>query len=295
VYSDAFVRAAENTQSRWRLVKTAAVRLALLAGGMFALLIALQLGVHALGRLAPVRIKPTVQVILELAACALLILAYRRAVRLIEHRVATEIAFSKSAGWFFPGAILGFAIFCVLYLILWATGVAHYSGLGEWTGVAVPGAAALAAAVGEEIVFRGALFRILDERWGSTVATLVSAAIFGLLHALNPGATLVSTMAIALEAGVLLAAAYAAARTLWLPIGLHFGWNFTEGGIFGAAVSGGRSKSVFEFALRGPDVYTGGTFGPEASVWAVAVGLATSALLIWAAVRLGRWRPFRRA
>jgi membrane protease YdiL (CAAX protease family) len=71
------------------------------------------------------------------------------------------------------------------------------------------------------------------------IALLVSAAVFGRVHAGNPGASWVSSLSIALESGVLLGLAYAATRSLWLPIGLHFGWNFTAGGIFGAAVSGG--------------------------------------------------------
>jgi membrane protease YdiL (CAAX protease family) len=260
---------------------------------MLALLIALQLGVRALAHIVPARTKTVVLSMSELAACGVMILAYRISVRRLEHRVAAEIAFSKSAWLFLPGVILGLAIFSVVYAILWSIGIAHYKGFGQWAGVVAAGAAALAAAVGEEIVFRGAIFRIVDERLGSTAALLVSAMVFGLLHAMNPGATLLSTTAIALEAGVLLAAAYAATRTLWLPIGIHFGWNFTEGGIFGAAVSGGRSKGLLVFPLRGPAVYTGGAFGPEASVWAVAVCLATSALLIWAAIRLQHWRPLR--
>jgi membrane protease YdiL (CAAX protease family) len=275
------------------LAKSAVVRLILLAGGMLALLIALQLGVRALAHIVPARTKTVVLSMSELAACGVMILAYRISVRRLEHRVAAEIAFSKSAWLFLPGVILGLAIFSVVYAILWSIGIAHYEGFGQWAGVVAAGAAALAAAVGEEIVFRGAIFRIVDERLGSTAALLVSAMVFGLLHAMNPGATLLSTTAIALEAGVLLAAAYAATRTLWLPIGIHFGWNFTEGGIFGAAVSGGRSKGLLVFPLRGPAVYTGGAFGPEASVWAVAVCLATSALLIWAAIRLQHWRPLR--
>jgi hypothetical protein len=118
--------------------------------------------------------------------------------------------------------------------------------------------------------------------------------LFGLLHAANPGATPVSTVAIALEAGALLGVAYSASGSLWLPIGLHSGWNFTEGGVFGTAVSGGQSHGLIESVLSGPTLVTGGTFGPEASVIAVAVCLAATAVAgVWT-VRHGRWRPWRR-
>src|SRR5262249_39839900 len=119
-------------------------------------------------------------------------------------------------------------------------------------------------------------------------------SVFGLLHAANPGATVVSTVAIALEAGALLGMAYAASRSLWLPIGLHFGWNFTEGGLFGAAVSGGHSQGVINSTIAGPALVTGGLFGPEASVIAVAVCLFATVVLSVSAVRRGRWRPWRR-
>jgi hypothetical protein len=81
----------------------------------------------------------------------------------------------------------------------------------------------------------------------------------------------------------------------WLPIGLHFGWNLTEGGIFGAAVSGGQYTGVIVAPLSGPPFITGGAFGPEASIAAVAVSLGASAVLAWFAIRTGAWRRWRRA
>jgi hypothetical protein len=95
----------------------------------------------------------------------------------------------------------------------------------------------------------------------------------------NSGATTVSTVAIALEAGVLLGAAYAACGSLWLPIGLHFGWNFTEGGVFGVAVSGRKAGAgIVNMPLSGSALWTGGQFGPEASLVAVAVCLVAGCL-----------------
>ena len=135
-------------------------------------------------------------------------------------------------------------------------------------------AIAIEAAVGEEIVLRGVVYRRLEERLGAALALLVSASVFGLMHAGNPGANWVSTLAIALESGLLLGLAYAATRSLWLPIGLHFGWGFTEGGIFGAAVSGGKYSGLIDAPLAGPPWVTGGAFGPEASVAALVISLA---------------------
>jgi uncharacterized protein len=175
---------------------------------------------------------------------------------------------------------------------LWAAGFARYDGAHASALALSSLGSAAAAGVGEEIVFRGALFRILEERLGTLVALIISALLFGAIHGVNHGATLVSTTAIALEAGVMLALAYAAVRSLWFPIGLHLGWNFTEGGIFSAAVSGNHAHGLFSFPLSGPELITGGEFGPEASLVSVAICLCAAVALGVATVRTGRWRKF---
>jgi uncharacterized protein len=269
------------------------LRIVLLAVGTFLLLIALQVGAHVLTAAVSTSWKLSVFVAVELSACVLMIVAYRVGVRLLERRVASEIVVAGKIWLFLPGAVLGLAIFAVVFAILWGAGIAQYEGPGQVGGVVRGCAAALAAAVGEEIVFRGAVFRSINDRFGTTAALAFSAGLFGLLHMANPGATLLSTTAIALESGVLLGAAFASARSLWLPIGIHFGWNFTEGSIFGAAVSGGKSPGFFKFSLNGPDFFTGGAFGPEASVIAVVACLAVSVIFIWWAIRHRRWLPFQ--
>jgi hypothetical protein len=108
----------------------------------------------------------------------------------------------------------------------------------------------------------------------------MSAALFGLLHAGAAGASIFSTVAIALEAGILLAAAFMITRRLWLPIGLHAAWNFTEGTVFGASVSGGDVRGVLSSRFEGSDLLTGGAFGPEASLVAVIVCLIASAAMV---------------
>lgn len=91
------------------------------------------------------------------------------------------------------------------------------------------------------------------------------------MHLLNPNATLVAAVAITLEAGVRLAAACLLTGRLWLSMGVHFAWNFTQGGIFGAAVSGQASTGLLRSLLQGPALLTGGDFGAEASAVAVVV------------------------
>jgi CAAX protease family protein len=220
-----------------------------------------------------------------------MIIIYRLVIRRIEGRTASELGASGALTGLIGGIVLGALLFVSVYAVLVLEGFAHIGGVSTPAGLETAVAIAIASAVGEEIVFRGVFFRIFEEGFGTLAAIVVSSALFGLLHALNHGATWWSTAAIALEAGALLGAAYAASRTLWLPIGLHFGWNFTEGGVFGAAVSGRPSHGLIENTISGPALWTGGMFGPEASIVAVAIGLlAALALLVTAGMR-GEWKP----
>ena len=219
--------------------------------------------------------------------------AYRLVVRLAEGRSARELALPGAPALLGAGVIVGLGLFAAVYAVLGATGHLTFRGPAGTAGLSAAVGLNALAAVGEEIILRGAVFRVLEDGFGTLVALVLSAALFGLLHGANPGATATSTMAIALEAGVLLGLAYAATRSLWLPIGLHFGWNFTEGGVFGAAVSGMTAHGLLRFDVTGPDLVTGGAFGPEASIVAVVVCLAAAVAFGVAAARRGRWQPAR--
>lgn len=224
----------------------------------------------------------------NLAAAAAAWAAYAVYVRVVERRQVSELGAAGAGVEVGLGLAAGALLFGLVFLALWLLGAASL-GPGEgWGALSGHIAAALAAAVTEEIIFRGVLFRILSSWAGDAIALAVSAGLFGAVHAFNDGATAVSTLAIALEAGVLLVAAYLVTRRLWLPIGLHAGWNFTEGGLFGASVSGGRAHGLLASRFDGPDLLTGGRFGPEASVVAVVLCLAAAIALFALARRRGR-------
>jgi uncharacterized protein len=265
-------------------------RTILFAVALIALYIALQgLTGFALHWAGPSARLPTL-LAMELITCAIMVIAYRVLVRLIERRGASELAFDASTAFASRGVLFGAALFCAVYAVLWASGSAHYLGFDGLGGVTFAFGISIAAAFGEEIIVRGGIFRVIEEGFGTLAALIFSASLFGALHAVNNGATLVSTVSIALEAGVLLGLAYTATRTLWFPIGIHFGWNFTEGGIFGATVSGFKMPGMLNFPLSGPELLTGGAFGPEASVVAVVVCLMGSALVATWAIRSRRWK-----
>lgn len=263
---------------------------------LFVVLAAADLACQLLGAVllhrVPAFLRDAVRLGSALFLSVVMIAAYRGLVRFSERRSPDELGRRQAARGLAVGVAAGFGLFAAVCAILWALGAVEFQGFDGMSGLGLALATAIAAAVGEEIVFRGVLFRLLEDSLGTTVALILSAAAFGLLHAGNPGATWVSTAAIALESGVLMGLAYSASRTLWLPIGLHFGWNFTEGGIFGAAVSGRHYSGAIVAPLSGPPLITGGEFGPEASVVAVAVSLGASAALAWWCLRARAWRPW---
>jgi membrane protease YdiL (CAAX protease family) len=220
------------------------------------------------------------------------IAAYLLLVRAFERRWPKELAPLRGTPLLLGGLAAGLAVFVALYAVFWGLGLAHSMRFAGFAGVASFAGMAIGSGIGEELLFRGGVFRILEDSFGTTVALVLSGALFGALHLTNPHASLFSAAAIALEAGVLLGAAYAATRSLWLPIGIHIGWNFTEGGVFGAAVSGnGAGRGMLDVPLSGPPLLTGGEFGPEASVIAIAVCSLLGLYFVVLTIRRHRWVP----
>ena len=136
----------------------------------------------------------------------------------------------------------------------------------------------LLVGVVEEVVFRGILFRLITDKWNIAVGLTTSSLLFGLAHLGNPGATLWAALAITLASGCLFGMAYAYHQTIWVPIGMHWAWNYLEGGVFGCAVSGTPLdyRPLITPGISGSDILTGGAFGPEASIICVALGIVLS-------------------
>ena len=226
-----------------------------------------------------------------LAVCALLtVFAVKR---LIERRKPAAIGLNLRRfviDWL-KGAGVGAAYLGASVGILALLGGYRISGVA-FAGQALAGGLLLHFFVGvfEETLFRGILFRFLEEGFGSWIALTLTALFFGLSHWGNPNATVWSAAAIALEAGLLFGAVYMATRSLWIVMGLHTAWNFLQGTIFGVAVSGNGAPtdSLFQPIIQGNLWLTGGAFGIEASVIAVVLGLGLGIYFIVHAVQLKR-------
>jgi uncharacterized protein len=218
---------------------------------------------------------------------------------------AVGLALPDAPSRFGRGFLVGAGLLTAVMGTLWLCGAYHVLGLGAGATLSALGHAALlclAIAVFEEVLFRGVVFRLFEQGLGTWAAVAVSALLFGFVHFANPGATTLSALAIALEAGVLVAAAYVATRSLWVSIGLHTAWNYFEGPVYGARVSGLSLPSVLDARLDGPTWLTGGAFGPEAGLPATVWGAALGGAFLVLAFRRGqlftpRWlsRLLRRA
>jgi membrane protease YdiL (CAAX protease family) len=226
-----------------------------------------------------------------LVLAALVLACYWGYVRIVEKRAVAELSGRRAAPELAFGLLIGALLLTLTVGVLAASGVYQVIGNNGWQAMFAILPSCILAGVFEEVLIRGIVFRILEQWLGSWIALGISAGIFGVLHLLNPGATLLNAAAISIEAGVLLAAAYMLTRRLWLCIGIHTAWNFTQGGIFSVAVSGGAAKGLLQARLVGPDWLTGGTFGAEASLVAVVVCGAAGIIFIVAAVRKGHIIP----
>lgn len=132
----------------------------------------------------------------------------------------------------------------------------------------------------EELLSRGYHLQTIASGFNLFWGVIISSAVFGLLHLGNPNATWVSAAGI-FFAGIYLAFGYTRTKQLWLPIGLHIGWNFFEGVGFGFPVSGLDIYPLLRIDVTGPVLWTGGAFGPEAGLIVLPSLIVGGLLIYW--------------
>ncbi len=184
------------------------------------------------------------------------------------------------------GILIATVLMGFIFLVEWAFGLLTFNGLAAENNSAglVPSLGYWAAAfimVGwyEELVFRGYWLQNLADGLGMNLALLISSAVFALAHISNLNVSTVALVGLFL-AGYFLAFGYLRTNQLWLPIGLHIGWNFFEGPIFSFPVSGLQSFRLFNVQVHGPELITGGAFGPEAGL-IILPAMVLGAVLIY--------------
>ncbi len=219
--------------------------------------------------------------------------AYRLYVHYIEKRDLTELGTSHAFQEIGLGSLIGFGLFGFIIVLLWLLGFYYVNGI-NFVLVSLIGSlvGALVSAFAQELIFRAVIYRITEEWLGTWWALLISVLLFGLIHLSSAGATLFSVLAVALQAGVVLAAAYALTHRLWMALGLHMAWDFANDGIFGVGIAGQTGQSLhglLQANLNGPKLLTGGALGVEASVITLVVALIAGIIMLRAAHQKGQW------
>jgi membrane protease YdiL (CAAX protease family) len=209
-------------------------------------------------------------------------LAYYGFVRVTERRAVTELSFQKAKSELIIGVMIGAMFFFITIGILWILGYYRVLGVNPLEVIVPILVFALFHGVFEELLFRGILFRVIEESLGTWLAMAISALLFGALHLTDPNATLWSAIAVALTAGITLSATFAFSHRLWIPIGIHIAWNFTQR-FFGLAVSGNNGQGLLNANLSGPILLSGGAFGVEDSILIVIMGLGVGVYFLWRA------------
>jgi len=224
----------------------------------------------------------------DLIAIPLLLIAYALVIRRLGEHPRNDYRDPAALRRLGLGLFAGFAVFSVAVAIAAALGVYRITGAGDASDF-FPAllAAAIFPAISEELVFRGILFRWIEDFGGSWLALLLTSAFFGAVHLNNPNSSPIAAIGIAFEAGVMLGAAYMLTRSLWLPMGIHAAWNLTQGELYDIPVSGTKVHGLVDAQLTGPPLLTGNGFGLEASLIAIVVATLFGLWLLWLAIRKG--------
>ena len=224
------------------------------------------------------------------AGSLLLILTWKVFRRWIEGERDHEFTLPGAGKELGAGLLAGFLLFSLITGIVALLGGIEVVGtrpfartqFWEWAAIGI------ASGVFEETLFRGIMLRQLERLVGTWWALAATSVLFGAVHMMNPDATWVVAVSIMVEAGILLGACYLYTRRLWLAVGLHAAWNFTQAWVFSVPVSGtGQSIGILVTRRDGPEWLTGGDFGLEASLAAVFVATFAGVFLLWRAHRKG--------
>jgi membrane protease YdiL (CAAX protease family) len=228
--------------------------------------------------------EDSVNIMVAIAESALALLTYTFLFRVYEKRKINELstdAFWKNA---VIGYVTGFILQSVFILIIYLTGNYSVIRINQASSLLPSFAAALTAGFVGEIVIRGIFFRIAEERLGTVLTLMICVLLFAIMHLGAKGASVLSVSSTAIEAGLLLSAGYIFSRSLWLPIFLHFAWDFVEPGVFGAINPGITiDQSLLTSKIEGPLILTGGQLGPQNSIQSLLLCTIASLVFLWMA------------
>ncbi|MEN4042914.1 MAG: CPBP family glutamic-type intramembrane protease [Anaerolineaceae bacterium] len=251
---------------------------------------------------------PLLRIAVAVSQVIAILISFLIAGRWLDRRPLPAFGLHLNARWWrdlgfglFLGALLMAFVFVVELGAGWIDIIGYAQpgagGHGFWPGILSAFVLFLSVGIYEELLFRGYHLRNIAEGFEGRIAILrpvkisprvalmlaflLSSAVFGVAHAANPNATAISTLNITI-AGLLLGLGFVLTGELAIPIGLHITWNFFQGNVFGFPVSGMQfGASFIQIVQSGPELVTGGAFGPEAGLLGLAAMLLGGLLTVW--------------
>ncbi|HSL42259.1 MAG TPA: type II CAAX endopeptidase family protein [Anaerolineales bacterium] len=211
--------------------------------------------------------------------------------RFIDKRTFTSLGYAlhKQAGFdVLLGILITFVLIAVIFLIELSTGwltLESFAWQVEKPFMVIHETLRyflvyILVAWNEELVYRGYILQSLASGLNLGWGILISSLYFGMEHLSNPNSTWMAVAGIFLLA-LLFVYAYIRTAQLWLPIGMHLGWNFFQSTVFGFPVSGHDRPGLFRITVSGPELWTGGAFGPEAGLVILPICLLGAMLIHW--------------
>lgn len=233
------------------------------------------------------------KLIAAIAGAVAILVLYRLAVGLGERRPVPELGLRHGPSDLLLGSAVGAALVALIVGALWIFGWVMIEGKPV-DSVALALRDSIRSGVLEELVLRLVIFRLLWRAFGVWPALAGAALLFGALHLGNPDSGQFAAVALICGEGIGIGL-YLLTGRIWASIGMHAAWNFTQGWIFGAAVSGTAEIAGGPLATRPvagvPEMLSGGGFGPEASLAALIVSLLASAVFLFHAWNRGKFTP----
>jgi hypothetical protein len=212
--------------------------------------------------------------------------AYYHLFRHYERRDVTELSTTGLLSQSLIGLSVSTLCISLIIVILFALGYFEVLSNNNASTLLLLLAFFTTLSVFEEVIFRGIIYRITEESLGTNMALIISALLFGLAHLPNENANAISVISAA-SGGILAGLLLSMTKRLWFPIFFHAGWNWAQASL-GVAVSGIEELPNFiESRLEGPELITGGAFGPENSIITVVLVLVLSGVFYYLTLRRG--------
>ncbi|MDO8456949.1 MAG: CPBP family intramembrane metalloprotease [Burkholderiaceae bacterium] len=225
----------------------------------------------------------------NLMAALVCALGYWIYVNRVERRVVIELSGTGAITEWTRGAGLGALAALLTLAPLYVLGVYRIEGPGDGFRLLNQIPEMLLVSVIEELLIRGVMFRIAEQAWGSRRALVFSTVLFVAAHL--PGEISLMGVLVTAAASLAFTAAFQLSERLWLPMGMHFAWNYLFSAVFSVPVSGHEAKGWLHGSMSGPEWLSGGAYGVEASAMALLVWVVAGSLLLRLAHIRGKFKP----